>query len=71
MSERYVGKLERGEIVLTLDMLFKILDICEFPADRFFSDNITTYNEDNELKNLLGSMTAEKKNLLVEFLKQK
>ena len=36
MSPQYVAQLESGRIVLTVEKLLQILEICEFPIDRFF-----------------------------------
>ena len=70
MSPQYVAQLESGRIVLTVEKLLQILTICDFPIDRFFSDNIVDYNVDNELKNLLESLPTEKKKNIIEFIKK-
>jgi len=36
MSPQYVAQLESGRIVLTVEKLLQILEICEFPIGRFF-----------------------------------
>ena len=40
MSPQYVAQLESGRIVLTVEKLLQILEVCEFPIVRFFSPNI-------------------------------
>ena len=60
MSPQYVAQLESGRIVLTVEKLLQILEICEFPIDRFFSSNIADYKIDNELKSLIESCVNEK-----------
>ena len=70
MSPQYVAQLESGRIVLTVEKLFQILDVCEFPIERFFSPNIETYNVDVELKNLIDNLPIDKKNHIIEFIKK-
>ena len=40
MSPQYVAQVESGRIVLTMEKLLQILEVCEFPIERFFSTNI-------------------------------
>ena len=70
MSSQYVAQVESGRIVLTVEKLLKILEICEFPIERFFSKNIEDYNTDNELVDLIGSLPANKKKNIIEFIKK-
>ena len=69
MSPQYVAQLESGRIVLTVEKLLQILEICEFPIERFFSSNIVDYTFDNELKSLIESLPTEKKKNIIEFIK--
>ena len=69
MSLQYVAQVERGRIVLTVEKLLQILEICNFPIERFFSPNIENYFVDNELESLIQSMPANKKKYLIEFIK--
>ena len=70
MSQQYVAQLESGRIVLTVEKLLQILEICEFPIDRFFSSNIADYKIDNELKSLIESLPWDKKKNIIEFIKK-
>jgi len=70
MSPQYVAQLESGRIVLTVEKLLQILEICEFPIERFFSSNIVDYNIDNELKLLIESLPIDKKKNIIEFIKK-
>ena len=70
MSPQYVAQLESGRIVLTIEKLLQILEICEFPIERFFSPNIADYNVDNELKFLIESLPLDKKKNIIEFIKK-
>lgn len=69
MSPQYVAQLESGRIVLTVEKLLQILEICNFPIERFFSSNIEDYSVDNELKSLIESLPADKKKNIIEFMK--
>ena len=70
MSPQYVAQLESGRIVLTIEKLLQILEICDFPVDRFFSSNIENYNVDIELKSLIESLPTDKKKNIIEFIKK-
>ena len=69
MSVQYVAQLESGRIVLTVEKLLKILEICRFPIERFFSANIAEYETNKELKNLIEKLPLTKKQSLIEFIK--
>lgn len=70
MSPQYVAQLESGRIVLTVEKLLKILEICNFPIDRFFSNNIEDYNLDKELVSLIDALPTNKKKNIIEFIKK-
>ena len=70
MSPQYVAQLESGRIVLTVEKLLLILEICNFPIERFFSPNIYDYEIDNELQSLIKQLPSSKKENLVDFLKK-
>ena len=70
MSPQYVAQLESGRIVLTIEKLLQILEICEFPIESFFSNNIDEYNVNNELKILIESLPIDKKKNIIEFIKK-
>lgn len=70
MSPQYVAQLESGRIVLTVEKLLQILEICDFPIERFFSSDITDYEIDNELKALIESLPTDKKKNIIEFIKK-
>ena len=70
MSPQYVAQLESGRIVLTVEKLLQILEICDFPIERFFSSNIDDYKVDNELKTLIEALPTDKKKNIIEFIKK-
>ena len=56
---------------MTVEKLLQILEVCNFPIERFFSKNIYEYAEDRELQDLIGSLPLNKKKNLIEFIKNK
>ena len=70
MSPQYVAQLESGRIVLTVEKLLQILEVCNFPIERFFSDNLEDYNIDYELKTLIEALPTDKKKNLIDFIKK-
>ena len=70
MSPQYVAQLESGRIVLTVEKLLQILEICDFPIERFFASNINNYNVDQELKLLIEDLPLDKKKNIIEFIKK-
>lgn len=70
MSPQYVAQLESGRIVLTVEKLLQILDVCEFPIEKFFSPNIADYDIDNELQGLIQALPSDKKKNIIEFIKK-
>lgn len=69
MSPNYVAQIESGNISPTVEKLLKILEICNFPIERFFSKNIVDYDVDKELETLIQSLPADKKKNLITFIK--
>ena len=70
MSPQYVAQLESGRIVLTVEKLLQILEVCNFPIERFFCANIEDYNIDNELKTIIETLPTNKKKNLIDFIKR-
>ena len=65
MSPQYVAQLESGRIVLTVEKLLQILEICEFPIERFFSSDINDYEVNNELLALIENLPENKKKNII------
>ena len=70
MNAQYVAQLESGRIVLTVEKLLQILEVCDFPIERFFSSDINDYEINNELKELIEGLPENKKKNIIEFIKQ-
>ena len=71
MSPQYVAQVESGRIVLTIEKLLQILEICNFSLERFFSVELEDYELNKELTSLIKSLSTDKKKLLIEFLQLK
>lgn len=69
MSPQYVAQIENGRITLSVEKLLQILEICDFPVQRFFSCDIAEYNQNTELVKLVEDLPLDKKQHLIEFLK--
>lgn len=70
MSSQYIAQVESGRIKLSVDKLLQILEVCNFSVERFFSSDIEHYEENNELKNLIEALPANKKENIIEFIKR-
>ena len=68
-NESYINKLESNDFNLPTEMLLKIIQSLEVSPEEFFSENYMNYDVDKELYNLIQSLSAEKKNHLIEFIK--
>ena len=51
-SPQYVAQLESGRIVLTVEKLLQILDICDFPIERFLDTNLTQKDISKFIENI-------------------
>ncbi|MBQ7973708.1 MAG: helix-turn-helix transcriptional regulator [Clostridia bacterium] len=69
MSSQYIAQVESGRIVLTVEKLIKILDVCNFPLDRFFATNIQDYAINAELYEFIDKLPTIKKQNMIEFIK--
>ena len=69
MSSQYCNQLEHGYITLSVDKLLSILDVCGTTPERFFYHDLSQYDVDRELLDLLKVMPKAKKEALLAFLK--
>ena len=70
MSPQYMIQVESGRIVLTMEKLLSILEVCEFPLQRFFAPNIQDWETDTELQCLIEKLPINKKRNLLELIKE-
>lgn len=69
MSAQYIAQVENGRIVLTLEKLLRILEVCHFPVERFFAKNIEDWDVDHEFLNLFEVLPNRSKHNVVELVK--
>ena len=69
MSSQYCNQLEHGKITLSVDKLLSILEVCGTTPERFFYHDVSQYDVDRELLDLLNVMPKAKKEALLAFLK--
>ena len=69
MSAQYIAQVENGRIVLTVEKLLKILEVCHFPLERFFAANIQDWHVDIELQNLMSKLPLAKKQGILALIK--
>lgn len=68
MSAQYIAQVESGRIVLTVEKLLKILEVCNFPLERFFAKNIQDWNLNHEFAQLLENLSTNKKQHLIGLM---
>ncbi len=69
MSAQYIAQVESGRIVLTVEKLLKILEVCHFPLARFFASNLQDWEIDTELQSLFEKLSDMKKRSMINFIK--
>ncbi len=69
MSAQYIAQVESGRIVLTVEKLLKILEVCHFPLARFFAPNLQDWEIDTELQSLFEKLSDMKKRSMINFIK--
>lgn len=69
MSTQYMAQVENGRIVLTVEKLLQILEVCHFPVERFFATNIEDWDVDHEFQNLFEILPNRSKHNVVELVK--
>lgn len=69
MSAQYIAQVESGRIVLTVEKLLKILEVCHFSLEHFFAPNIQDWNIDTELQDLICHLPPAKKQGILALIK--
>ncbi|MCQ2383003.1 MAG: helix-turn-helix domain-containing protein [Clostridia bacterium] len=68
MSAQYIAQVESGRIVLTVEKLLMILEVCHFPLERFFAPDIQDWKINTDLQNFFANLSSTKKRNIVELL---
>lgn len=69
-SPQYISQLENGRITLSVEKLISILEVCDYPIEKFFYDNPEDYDIDKELISMIKNLPSAKKSNLIELLKK-
>ncbi len=70
MHESYINRLEtQKDFLPSLEVFFKILDVCNCSPEKFFYHDYKNFDRDMEFLEILKNMSDEKKNALLIFIK--
>ena len=67
--EGYINKLESKDFNLPTYMLLDIIEALEITPDEFFADDYANYENDKEILDLLKTMSKDKRENLLSFIK--
>ena len=68
--EGYINKLESKDFNLPTTMLLEIIETLEITPAEFFADDYTNYENDKEILDLLKTMSKDKRENLLSFIKK-
>lgn len=70
MHESYINRLEsQKDFLPSMDVFFKILEACNCSAEKFFYHDYNSFNNDMELLDKLKTLSEDKKQALLAFIK--
>ena len=67
--EGYINKLESKDFNLPTTMLLEIIETLKITPAEFFADDYTNYENDKEILDLLKTMSKDKRENLLSFIK--
>ena len=67
--EGYINKLESKDFNLPTYMLLDIIEALEITPAEFFADDYSNYENDKEILDLLKTMSKDKRENLLSFIK--
>ena len=71
LNEGYINRLEnKRDFLPSMEVMLRIVKVCGITLEEFFCSSPNTYKQDKELLQMLGSMSAEKKETLIAFIKK-
>lgn len=69
MNDGYINRLEsKKDFLPSLEVLLKIIEVCNSSVEEFFYHNFNDYKKDNQLINLLNTISTEKKDIIIKLL---
>ena len=65
----YINQIECKNFVVSLPVLFSIIEALEISCAEFFSDDYATYQEDKEILALLRALPLERKKSFLDLMR--
>lgn len=69
-SESYINRLESIGFNIPITIVLDIIKVLDVKPEEFFSSNYQNYSVDHELSELLKSLPKDKKQHIINFIKQ-
>lgn len=68
MNPSYINRLEsKKDFLPSLDVLFKIIEVCGSSEEEFFSENIAEYERDKQLTEKIKAMPEDIKGWILNY----
>ena len=67
----YINKLECLDFNITITTLYEIIDALKIEPEEFFAKNYKTYQLDKDLYDIINTMSYDKKQSLLLYIKTK
>lgn len=69
MNIGYINRLEsKKDFLPSVEVLLKIIEVCDITEEEFFYNNIYSYEKDKQLIEKLSSLPSDKKDALLKFI---
>lgn len=72
ISTSYIGRIERGERNLSLDILIKISNVLNIPIENLLGNSINIHNDiifSSELSKLISKLSLNDRELILDMIK--
>lgn len=69
LNEGYINRLEtKKDFLPSLDVLLKIIEVCQSSTEEFFYYNISAYQQDMEIIKRLKKVNSKRKDAIITLL---
>lgn len=68
-SPTYINQIESGNFVVSVPVLFNIIEVLEISCAEFFADNYVDYEKDKEIIEILNRLPSERKKSFIDLMK--
>ncbi len=68
-SPTYINQIESRNFTVSLPVLLDIIEILNISCAQFFAENYATYNQDNEIIDILKKLPPERKKSFIDLMK--